>query len=231
MEFRHYKKQPVGPELGLEKAVVESIPNFYNGWTEQSWLAGSVPIGAGMPDILVASWEPQIISLSNHTIKVTDVIAYLRAISRAKPLTIAERLRQSEKIVWKKLDILAEAGVVTNCSGCVHLQADWKNILPDLIAIEVKVSDWHRAVAQAKRNTIFTHKSYVAIPEEISTRVKQDLLVRRDGLGVLSISSDGEVSLIKRPRRRKPKIWSYYYEIASLIANEVDKKNALRHLH
>jgi hypothetical protein len=59
-----------------------------------------------------------------------------------------------------------------------------------LVAIEAKVSDWKRGIAQAALNRFFADHSYVAVP---SARVAEGVIAeaRRHGVGVLGVDDDG----------------------------------------
>ena len=46
-----------GPESVIEDCVIEHLPALF-GSMHPAWMAGSVPLGAGMPDLIVASYQP-----------------------------------------------------------------------------------------------------------------------------------------------------------------------------
>jgi hypothetical protein len=222
MNFAHRRRMPDGPESRLEAHVVRALPLFYDRWKPTSWLAGSVEVGAGLPDILVADWDPAVIAIADGSERTTNVLSYLKTVTTAKPATIAQRVKIGERAATREIEFLCERGVVLSGDRGFFLSPRWRKILPELIAIEVKVSNWKIAVAQANRNSMFSHKSYVALPEKLATRVASDVAVVRSRLGILAVDSSGEVRLIRRPRRTSPKIWSYYYKVARVLASEVE---------
>jgi hypothetical protein len=98
------------------------------------------------------------------------------------------------------------------------LPPKWKEILPEIVAVEVKVSDWHRAIEQAARNRIFANRSFVALPEQVALRVRAEPLFRQLGLGLISVIEGGAVRVLRKARRRQPMVWNYYYKLAVVLA-------------
>ncbi|WP_457253602.1 hypothetical protein [Pedococcus sp. P5_B7] len=73
----------------------------------------------------------------------------------------------------------------------------------DLVAVELKLSNWRRALAQAVRYRIFAERSYVAMPYE---RVGELLIreARRVGVGVLAVAVTGVVDEVVGTAARAP---------------------------
>jgi hypothetical protein len=186
-------------------------------------MAGSLPVGSGVPDILLASWQPAVLSLATISVPIVDILAYLRVVPRAKNGTIAARLRESERSTLRKMELLGEVQ-----KDWFSLSEEWRHVLSDVIAIEVKVSDWRGVLAQASRNSIFAHKSFVAMPERQAHKLVKLPMTRELGIGILSVARDGSVTLVKKARRRQPTVSSYCYQIASVLASEIGGKGALR---
>ena len=72
------------------------------------------------------------------------------------------------------------------------------------VAVEMKMSDWRRALQQASAYTMFSVRSYVAMPSR-----KQGVILRRirefrgSGIGVLIIRNDGSIiELIESPEHQ-----------------------------
>lgn len=227
-----FSYSPSGPERDLERAVVSSLAELFPPHGSMSWIAGSLPIGAGNPDILVASSRPELTALAGAKPAAADVVAYLRNLSGARVETIASRLSCPRRRLVATLDQLVSSGIVTLANDVYALRPAWRNILTEVTTIEVKVSDWRSAVAQAVRNSIFAHHTYVAMPERIALRVAAKDDVRGRGIGILGIDEDGAVACHCRSKRSKTSIWQYYYLIAIAMASNVAQaKHALRSLH
>jgi hypothetical protein len=148
----------------------------------------------------------------------SEILAYLRAVGRARLDTITSRLRQPREIIIRRLDGLVTAEAVSNNSNTFSLLPRWRDILPEIVTVEAKVSNWRKAVDQASRNRIFSHKSFVALPERVAQRVQSEKIFDTLGLGLLSVDESHAVAVLRQPRRGQPRVWTYYYDLAFLIA-------------
>lgn len=213
----HFRPRREGPEVLIQDVVAGQIPELF-GPGPDSWAAASVPLGAGMPDLVVVSYNPQVLALANIELSDTQILAYLRAVGKVRIETIAQKVRTPEKKLRPRLAYLVEASAVENWSDTFSLSPAWRQILPEIITIEVKVSKWQRAVEQAARNRIFAHLSFVALPAKIAKRVKAEALFGNLGIGLISVSDDSSVVVLRKPRRTRPTVWTYYYQLASILA-------------
>jgi DNA-binding Lrp family transcriptional regulator len=178
-----------------------------------------VPLGAGIPDLVVVSYYPQVFALAHVDLSDAQILAYLRAVGRARLETIAERLGTSAKTIERRLAGLIDAEAIVTASANTFLLAPlWREILPEIITIEVKVSNWQKAVGQAARNRIFAHRSFVALPSIVAERIRTESILSQLGLGLLSVSEDKSVTILRKARRRQPVVWAYYYRLASMLA-------------
>ena len=216
-----YRPLRAGPEATLQHAVEGRLLSLFPQEDRLLWTAGSVPLGAGCPDIVLTSCEPQIIALTEVDVSSRAMLAYLRTVGRARSETISVRLGKSLKAVVRSLSSLVEANILIMDRGNYALSEDWRAVLPEIVTIEVKVGDWRRAVAQAARNRIFAHRSFVALPEQLAERVKTETIFRELGIGVLGVLADGDVHVVRRARRATPKVWSYYYSLAFMAAEHL----------
>jgi hypothetical protein len=207
-----------GPEADLQAQLEAGLHTLFNTEGELVWTGGSVPVGAGQPDIILAKCQQNISGLGSVRGASHVLLGYLRAVGYATPTTISQRIGRSDRQVAYLIDDLTSAGILESKIKGVMLSHDWRDVLKDVIAIEVKVSDWRRGIHQAIRNTIVAHKSYVALPRSIALRICDHELARVYGIGVLSIADDGSVQAVRRARKTQPKVWSYYYAVAHLAS-------------
>lgn len=91
-----------------------------------------------------------------------QILAYLRAVGKARLDTIAHRVRQSPEKLSGRLYTLIEAEAVAASDNTFSLSPTWRQILPEIITIEIKVANWQRTVEQAARNRIFAHVSFLS---------------------------------------------------------------------
>jgi DNA-binding MarR family transcriptional regulator len=217
-----YRPLRAGPEATLQRAVELRLLSLFPQENRLLWTAGSVPVGAGRPDILLTSCEPQIMALTGVDVTTRAMLAYLRAVGCARSETISARLGKTRKSVERNLSSLVEANIIIVEHGRYALSRDWRAVLPEIVTIEVKVGDWRRAVAQAARNRIFAHRSFVALPERVAVRVKAESIFREQGIGILEVATNGNVRVARRARRTMPKVWDYYYSLAFMAAEHLN---------
>ena len=199
--------------------MIDHLPTLF-GSSHPAWMAGSVPLGAGMPDLIVAAYQPLVAGLAGSGAVENNILAYLRVVGRARPDTIATRLRLSPKTAEHRIRTLLEAEALANWAGSVSLTPICRDILPEVTAIEVKVDNWQRALSQASRNRIFAHRSFIALPEAVAARARRAPAVLQSGIGVIAIDADGGAAIVKQAVSRQPKAWTYYYKLAAIVGQQ-----------
>jgi len=224
-QVKYFRARRHGLECGIEDVLVSqcSAQKFGIPIDKSTFIAGSPQIGAGMPDLVFVTCEPNVFAISNLDMPTARVLAYLRAVGRAKLDTIADRTGGSPTSVRHRLDSLVDAQAISAESGLYALAHPWRNILPEIVTIEAKVRNWQKAVDQASRNRIFSHRSFVALPEDIAERVKNEERIVTNGVGLLSITKDSHVDILRKPRRQSPRVWTYYYQLALLVATNFEE--------
>ncbi|HUX09828.1 MAG TPA: hypothetical protein VMW51_04245, partial [Terriglobia bacterium] len=65
-----------GPEALIQDIVACQIPELFCP-SPHSWAAASVPLGAGIPDLVVVSYNPQVFALANIELSDAQILAYL----------------------------------------------------------------------------------------------------------------------------------------------------------
>jgi len=212
-----FRPRRQGPEALMQDIVAGHVPELFNR-NIHSWTASSLPLGAGIPDLVVVSYYPQVFALTNVDLADAQILAYLRAVGKARLETIAERIGASPKKLSTRLSSLIDAEAIRTSANTFSLSPLWRQILPEIITIEVKISNWQRAIEQAARNRIFAHLSFVALPEKVAERIRTEPLIRDLGIGLISVSEDAGATVIRKPRRTRPSVWTYYYRLASILA-------------
>lgn len=218
MKIREFRERERGPEAELLDTIL--------GWSRDSqWFenrtAGSsplaaveLPIGAGIPDAIVASYRSELTDALRLRQPHARILSYLRNISCARQSTISHRLGLESSELDDILSELIASKAVNRSGKSLAIAPKWRSILPVTVSIEAKVSKWQKAITQADRNRIFAHYSYVALPYRLARHASNDACVADTGLGVLGVRKCGAVVHVRRARRRTPKIWSYYYTLA-----------------
>jgi hypothetical protein len=222
MEIAYFRSRKPGPEIEIEDVVASQIPVLLDEDDLPVWIAGSLPIGAGRPDLIFASYEPQVAALAQVDKVCILILAYLRIAKCASIETMSNHLHKSQKVLIRGLDELVEIGAVSSDTPVFSLHTTWRNILPSITTIEVKVENWKQAVAQAARNRVFAHRSLVAVPDRVAHRIKSEPIFTQLGVGILAVCEDRTVSILRRGYRHQPCVWTYYYKIAALAASHLE---------
>lgn len=218
MDVTYFRQRKPGPEVMIEDAVVNQIPTLFPRGSYPIWTAGSIPIGAGRPDLVIVLSKPQVFALAKVEMPIAGILAYLRVTDQAHLEVIINHMNEPREKIVRSLTSLLEIKAVINGSETYSLSPIWREILPEIITIEIKVSDWRRGICQATRNSIFAHRSFIALPERVAQRIKSKPILHQNGIGLLSVKDSREVAIVGQGRRHKPRVWTYYYELASLVA-------------
>ncbi|UGY04327.1 hypothetical protein [Bradyrhizobium quebecense] len=231
-EMIQYGSLKQGPEAPLQHAVEGQLLDLFPQQDRLVWRAGSAPIGAGKPDIILAGCAPEVVALDHKDVRAKALLAYLRMARKAKLSTMAERLGYDANSVKRSIEGLLESKIVLSENDSFRMSDPWKSVLPEIVTIEAKVGDWRRALNQAVRNQLFAHRSFVALPCGVASRAKEDETFKRYGIGILSVENCDSVRVLRHARRATPRIWLYYYLIASLAAEYFNgARGAVRSRH
>lgn len=224
-EVYHYRPRVPGPEQELADRLLAGFSRVIGGDTGW-WLASSLPLGAGLPDLIAARDNGALSGVRALGRDAVEVLAYLRAVGAARRETIASRLRLPLCSVDVTANFLSEEGAVELRADVLRLTPTWRKVLREVVAVELKVSHWRGALLQAARNRVFAHRSFVALPASLASRVRTAPEFGRVGVGLLGVAHDGEVSVVRRARGSSPLAWRYYYQLAARVV-ESPKPHAL----
>ena len=218
MGVKYFRKRRNGPERHLEDAVAAWYLSAHSNPEELLWVGGSLSVGAGMPDLSFVHSHACVLELGRIDPRAVAIMSHLRSHNRRSRKWLNERLGYPESHVHRVLEQLSKRGVVEEEDDVFQLGPCWIRILKNVVTVEAKVSDWRAAAVQANRNRIFSHQSFVAMPQGVAERVCDDEVFHCTGVGVLGIDPDGCVRQLRSARRTSPKVWEYYYSIAFAIA-------------
>ena len=221
--MNHYRSRRPGPELDLEDAFLSDFTGVLDS-SKQWWLAGSLPLGAGLPDLVAVRHDGALDDVDALGGESIEVLAYLRAVGQARLETVADRLRFPGSVAEATAAFLSKAGALRQGEGPLALTSNWRTLLSEVVAIEFKIADWRRALSQATRNLLFANRSFVALPAEVANRVRRAPEFATHGVGVISVPADGQATIVRRAREGSPRCWRYYYELASRVASSGDSR-------
>ncbi len=224
----YFRPRNKGPESRIEDAVISSFGDLFRRDHWPLWMGGSVPIGSGFPDLVSAWYDPRVLTITRADSPDGHILSYLRSVRHARFETIAQRLRYSYPLLESRMDVLENLNAVSRTPGdTFKLSKQWRDILPEVIAVEAKVTNWRSAFQQAIRNRVFAHRSFIALPDTVAQRVLDTPGFALHGIGVLSVGDWGSVSIRRSSRLSKPVVWGYYYRLAVVAAHDLNTRNGL----
>ncbi len=218
MNVTYFRNRRAGPEAKVEDVVASNLTKIFPQNCNDFWTGGSVPLGAGLPDLIFVSYTPQIVALAQVDLCPHEILGYLRAVKSASLETIADRVSMPIRKTEHNLEELCNLQVIVRNARSYSLSKSWHNVLPEVVTIEVKMKDWRVAVQQAARNRLFGHKSFVAVPNKLATRISKEEVFDQLGVGILGVDEDKNVLVTKEAVRSQPRVWSYYYKLATFAA-------------
>lgn len=151
-----------------------------------------------------------------------DIVSFLTTVqqnyelgSQASPIAttseIAYRtLTSASHVTQQLIPMLIEYGWVERTGrGQWRCKHAYQCPTTSIYAIEVKRSDWQRALGQATSHTRFANKTFLAMDSERLPKTRNNLLAALEhaGVGLLSISADPikePLTVVANPSRKSP---------------------------
>jgi hypothetical protein len=140
-----------------------------------------------------------------------------------------KEMSKSFKAYFSKELKCTGACVIEECKGLfgipdyVVVEND-KNELKNIVAIELKIKNWKRALIQAFKYKSFAHKSIVVIDENFKHRALKNIEdFKRLKIGLASFNSGKEFVIHYMPEQDNPFSASYYDVIRSQIRKKSSK--------
>ena len=215
LEYRHFTKfQPNNVKLNntsnrLNKISIgpehRLVDEFLNQGLPSS-LHRSIPailrepkLPTGYPDLVVVFVPTTLsviltrpINLTSSHFKVLHHIYQSRGISID---TLKDDLAFNRSINKRIVSDLEQCRLIYNQNGVLRAKS-LKDIFlaRRIVAIEAKISNWHRALSQALANTWFASESYILLPESKNNKL---LLLNAKRLGLGVITTNGKNSKIE----------------------------------
>lgn len=216
--YEVFERARPGPEADLVQAVLSWLQTLPAKPSCGAWIGRGLSIGAGDPDILLVAFRPALLACPAEWGDAhARVLAYLQTIRWAGTATVSTRLATKVETTERLLADLHKGRAITKRGSAFGLADDWRDILPDSLAIEAKVNHWQRATRQASRNRLFAHRSYVALPPGQAQIAIDSGRMRTKRLGVLSVDGPAVQTQVKS-RKLPPVAWYYYYYLALSVA-------------
>lgn len=88
----------------------------------------------------------------------------------------------------------------------------------NLFSVEAKLNDWKSGFYQALRYKFFSHKSYLAYPQQYIHRVDLELL-KEHNIGLISVEADN-IQFVYKPKTEKPHDVISFLFLSEMFAQE-----------
>lgn len=221
------------PKPGPEAVMLPAIARWMAESGDRPWVAHSMSVGSGAPDLLAVEFREELLRLSpTGTDPLTPwMLTYLRSVRWVSARAVSSRLRVPPSQATELLEELHGVGAVDYRAGTWRLCPEWRSILPSVTTVEAKVNSISGVVSQGCRNALFATRSYVALPPEVAGRVVNHPDCVAHGIGVLAVQGE-DVRVVRRARRvrRHPSL-PYYFTIAVKTREALGGTNAVHHSH
>lgn len=139
-------------------------------------------------------------------VRVLDALSRRRAV---RVETLARRVGSRPLALTRStLRPLEELGAIEMAGGRVLPTGAWRPIARRLTAVELKLSRWQQVLRQADNAAFGVDAAWAVLDAARSqAALGQVELFRLFGVGLATISSDGELRVVTRPRRRPRVRW------------------------
>ena len=173
------------------------------GWLEATLgpavLADELDLGFGAPDLVAGIPARLAERVASGVGPITDPAQVFALDALRTPATEAA-LRTHTSSTWSRyrgrvIEPLAEQGLLAEENGVWQTALAPIDVFPALVAVELKLRDWRRAIAQAARYRAFARTTFIAMPERRLPDAALEAAAAR-GVGVLAIGESGAVCVV-----------------------------------
>lgn len=166
-----------------------------------------LPAGYRIIDIMIATlpetWDRKNLShfvskLRPLTLQSLVVLERIFTFGRISKRKLARELHIDQTILEEKyLSFFENLGLISRVTAFSYEITEWVKWSPsEVISIEAKLYRWKEALEQAMFNMRFADRTYVAFPEEIFQRYKNEMKVAKHvGVGVIIVRKNGDAEV------------------------------------
>ena len=160
-------------------------------------------IGFGIADLVFFDLSTDDFPFIQEPVSTDAALSILNLYQNGETLSTGEIVELgyfSINTVRSKLRELVELGYLEADEEGYRKKIEYNPIVHGVVAIEVKLSNWKRALIQAFKYTIFANQSYVAMDAHYVHRAEANIgEFKRGNIGLLSIAEDGAIEKIYEP--------------------------------
>ena len=164
--------------------------------------------------------------LTNYSYAI--VIAFLHKKQKRSLKYLIDKTGYTYDYIKNILNILKRNNIVIELSNnCYIINDEFKFPKLTFTSYELKLKDWQHAVLQAKKNEIFSFKSYVVMPVDIAKRIKNKHkdIFKLYNVGLIAVS-EKNYKIIISCKKNNPKINSNPSLISSMAKSVINLKKS-----
>lgn len=164
--------------------------------------------------------------LTNHSYAV--IVAFLHKKQKRSFKYLLEKTGYTYDYLKNIINTLKKNNIIIELTNhCYIINDEFKFPKLTFTSYELKLKDWQHAVLQAKKNEIFSYKSYVVMPESIAKRIKDKHkeIFKLYNVGLISVS-EKNYKIIINCRKNNPKLNNNPSLISSIAKSIVDFKKS-----
>jgi hypothetical protein len=204
-------------ESEMIPVLVEKISKVFN----TKYITTEFSTGNGVADLVFTT------AMNNENLFFNDygMVALFVNLFQQNKILNAELLYKStyNKIRLKNLlNCLEGSDFIAYDGDSIIRNRKYKAHTQNLFSVEAKLKDWKSGVYQALRYKFYSHKSYLAYPEQYIHRVDLNLL-KEHNIGLIAVEQDC-IHFVYNPKTELPLDIPSYYFLSEMFAREIQKK-------
>ncbi|MFH5181454.1 hypothetical protein ACHHV8_01715 [Paenibacillus sp. TAB 01] len=205
-----------------EEELVERLVQHYKNY----FTVRELGVGYGISDLVIVRNKADMLRFIENRngvhLKHIDEIKVFEYIRKRNGVDLDELISKhymsKPKLKYAILKSLEEAGALIKEDFRYFRTPSFKLFSPVVTAIEAKLEDWNKGLAQAIRYQRFADKTYLAMDEKYVHRAEKNEFVKYN-VGLLSVGS--KIKEIVKPLTQKPTDSIMRYKVAEEIISKM----------
>ena len=193
----------------FEKDMIPVLKDNLSKLYKTQYFATEFNTGNGVADLVFTTeMNDESLFLDDYAL-MSLYVTYFKGKKRLNKENLYDNC--TDRIRLKKLlNFLERAEYILSDKSDFVQTKKYKPHTQNLISIEAKLRDWKSGFHQALRYQFFSHKSFLAFPEQYIHRVDTNLL-QKYRIGLISVRREG-IKVLLNPKKRNPEdLISYFF--------------------
>lgn len=224
-------------EDDMTQPAAEGWARWWQGRAVPDFIAREVVGPHGIADLVAAQFDSAALrSRATAGILGTEDVGALRAILACRRFArstadLMRLLDLSESGVRRAVRIGCEAGALQRVDGRRHLtHAGWRPVARRLVAVELKRSDWQRAVDQLWAYQGWASSAWLVLGKRPPLSAIEGLWGM--GMGLAYLGEDGNTQVVLRPKTKRlsgiASIWAGEQALGRALASGFDPLTSVK---